>query len=172
MVATLTIRDETTSPLDDDRVFTLDLPAERVTVGDVIRARVHREVEDYNARRPECFRGLVQPTNAERTLNGFRVRERRRIDPEEQATKAVEAFGCNRFLLLTYRFHLSSGNILTEPNGQYLCIVPSQAAANASGKVYLPFEGDSTLTIILSKAFQLAEDRWIKDPTILHQIRR
>ena len=100
MVATLTIRDETTSPLDDDRVFTLDLPAERVTVGDVIRARVHREVEDYNARRPECFRGLVQPTNAERTLNGFRVRERRRIDPEEQATKAVEAFGRNGFLLL------------------------------------------------------------------------
>lgn len=100
MVATLTIRDETTSPLDDDRVFTLDLPAERVTVGDVIRARVRREVEDYNARRPEYFRGLVQPTDAERTLNGFRVREQRRIDPEEQATKAVEAFGRNGFLLL------------------------------------------------------------------------
>ena len=100
MVATLTIRDETTSPLDDDRVFTLDLPAERVTVGDVIRARVRREVEDYNACRPEYFRGLVQPTDAERTLNGFRVREQRRIDPEEQATKAVEAFGRNGFLLL------------------------------------------------------------------------
>jgi hypothetical protein len=100
MVATLTIRDETTSPLDDDRVFTLDLPAERVTVADVIRARVRREVEDYNARQPELFRGLVQPTDAEKTLNGFRVRERRRIDPEEQAEKAVEAFGRNGFLLL------------------------------------------------------------------------
>jgi hypothetical protein len=52
-----------------------------------------------------------------------------------------------------------------------LCIVPAQEAANVSGKVFLPFEGDRTLAIILSKAFLLAEDREIKDPTILHQIR-
>lgn len=100
MVATLTIRDETTSPLDDDRVFTLDLPAERVTVGELIRTRVHREVGDYNATQPECFRGLVRPTDAENTLNGFRVRERRRIDPEEQTERAMEAFYRNGFILL------------------------------------------------------------------------
>lgn len=96
----MTIRDETTSPLDDDRVFTLDLPVERVTVGELIRARVHQEVEDYNASQPEHFRGLVQPTDAESTLNGFRVRGQRRIDPKEQAERAMEAFYRNGFILL------------------------------------------------------------------------
>lgn len=71
-----------------------------------------------------------------------------------------------------YKIHLGSGNILMEPNDQYLCIVPARGTANEglAGKVYLPFEGDRTLAIILSKAFLLAEDRKIKDPTILHQI--
>ena len=36
--------------------------------------------------------------------------------------------------------------------------------------LFLPFEGDSTLSIILSKAFLLAEDQKIKDPTITRQI--
>ena len=73
----------------------------------------------------------------------------------------------------TYKIHLGSGNILMEPNDQYLCIVPTRGAAagdSMMGKVFLPFEGDNTLTIILSKAFLLAEDWNIKDPTILRQI--
>jgi hypothetical protein len=40
----------------------------------------------------------------------------------------------------------------------------------SSGPVYLPFEGDSTLSIILSKAFLLSEDQKIKDATINRQI--
>ena len=82
-----------------------------------------------------------------------------------------------RFLIVrgdmrTYKVHLGSGNILMEPNDQYLCIVPSRGAAHAqTGKVFLPFEGDGTLALILSKAFLLAEDRKIEDPTILQQIR-
>ena len=61
-----------------------------------------------------------------------------------------------------------------EPNDQYLCIVPARGAAHGGleGKVFLPFEGDGTLAIILSKALLLAEDNKIKDPTILHQIAR
>ena len=43
---------------------------------------------------------------------------------------------------------------------------------NLGNRVFLPFEGDRTLAIILSKAFLLAEDTKIKDPTILHQISR
>ena len=59
-----------------------------------------------------------------------------------------------------------------EPNDQYLCIVPSpgQVAAGLKGKVFLPFEGDNTLSAILSKAFLLAEDWKITGPTILSQI--
>ena len=37
-------------------------------------------------------------------------------------------------------------------------------------QVYLPFEGDATLSIILSKAFLLADDRAIKDLVILRQL--
>jgi hypothetical protein len=35
----------------------------------------------------------------------------------------------------------------------------------------LPFEGDQTLSVILSKAFLLADDGSIVDPTITRQIR-
>jgi hypothetical protein len=34
----------------------------------------------------------------------------------------------------------------------------------------LPFEGDPVLSVILSKAFLLADDRAITDPTITRQI--
>lgn len=75
--------------------------------------------------------------------------------------------------LRTYKIHLGSGNILMEPNDQYLCIVPDRgsASAKAGDKVFLPFEGDGTLSIILSKAFLLAEDQKIKDETILRQVK-
>ena len=65
------------------------------------------------------------------------------------------------------RFISAHGNILMEPNDQYLCIVQAPAAptAIAGGNVYLPFEGDTTLAIILSKAFLLADDTKITDPT-------
>ena len=61
-----------------------------------------------------------------------------------------------------------------DPNDQYLCIVPTQSPATGGlgTKLFLPFEGDRTLAIILSKAFLLAADKNIKDPTILHQISR
>jgi hypothetical protein len=80
--------------------------------------------------------------------------------------------------LRTYKIHLGSGNILMEPNDQYLCIVPRRSAADrpadrpADGAVFLPFEGDQTLSVILSKALMLADDRKISDPTIVSQIKK
>jgi hypothetical protein len=102
MSTTLKIKDETTFGLggDDDRVFTLDLPEERITVRELIRARVYREVRDYNLDQPEFFRGLVQPSDAERSLNGFKMRKRRMIDPEKQFELAKRAFYSNGFILL------------------------------------------------------------------------
>lgn len=83
----------------------------------------------------------------------------------------------DRFLVVlgrkrTYKIHLGSGNILMEPNNQYLCIVPDSRmeAGPLDNRLFLPFEGDRTLAIILSKAFLLAEDDKITDPTILFQI--
>lgn len=74
--------------------------------------------------------------------------------------------------LRTYKIHLGSGNILMEPNDQYLCIVPTSRNEPGSNDVFLPFEGDRTLSIILSKAFMLADDATISDLTITRQIRR
>ena len=74
--------------------------------------------------------------------------------------------------LRTYKIHLGSGNILMEPNDQYLCIVPDQRANNASENVFLPFDGDNVLSIILSKAFLLAADEQITDPTITRQLQK
>jgi hypothetical protein len=79
----------------------------------------------------------------------------------------------DRFLLVrggmrTYRIHLGSGNILMEPDNKYLCIVPALGAK--LGTLFLPFEGDSQLSIILSKAVLLADDLSITDPAILRQI--
>ncbi|HRX84993.1 MAG TPA: DUF4132 domain-containing protein [Phycisphaerae bacterium] len=83
----------------------------------------------------------------------------------------TDRFVVVRGRLRTYKIHLGSGNILMKPNDQYLCIVPERAATDPE-RVYLPFEGDSTLAIILSKAFLLAADDEIKDPTIIAQIKR
>lgn len=75
--------------------------------------------------------------------------------------------------LRIYKIHLGSANILMEPNDRYLCIVPdrSSAGSRAPKDIFLPFEGDGTLAIILSKAFLLANDKSIKDQSIMSQIR-
>ncbi|WP_165067303.1 DUF4132 domain-containing protein [Paludisphaera rhizosphaerae] len=73
----------------------------------------------------------------------------------------------------TYKIHLGSGNILMEPNDQYLCIVPKRSTPEPQGQgVFLPFEGDNVLSIILSKALMLADDKKITDATITSQIGR
>jgi Domain of unknown function (DUF4132) len=80
-----------------------------------------------------------------------------------------------RFLVVqgdraTYRIHLGSGNVLMEPGSRYLCIVEGAATKAKPRNLPLPFEGDHKLSLILSKAFLLADDRKIKDETILRQL--
>ncbi|MBK9166860.1 MAG: DUF4132 domain-containing protein [Bryobacterales bacterium] len=67
-----------------------------------------------------------------------------------------------------YRIHLGSGNVLIEPGSRYLCIV--QGSGDTAATVHLPFDGDRILSLILSKAFLLAEDSRIRDETIRRQI--
>ncbi len=80
-----------------------------------------------------------------------------------------------RFLIVdgkrhTYKIHIGSGNILIAPNDRYLCIVPGRGKDKYLEQVFLPFEGDNGLSIVLSKAFLLAADDEIKDATILSQL--
>src|SRR4051812_28171551 len=84
--ATLTIRDETATGQSVGETV-IEFLTERVTVRELIRSRVYQEVQDYNRRQPETFRGLVQPTDAEQTLNGFRVRNHRQIDWKTSSTR-------------------------------------------------------------------------------------
>ena len=87
--------------------------------------------------------------------------------------KLTDKFLVVRGEIRTYKIHLGSGNILMEPNDQYLCIVPSRRGGEmGKDKLFVPFEGDQTLAIILSKAFLLAEDKKITDPTITRQLKR
>jgi len=70
----------------------------------------------------------------------------------------------------TYKIHLGSTNILMEPNNQYLCIVQDRSSS-AGAKLFIPFEGDEGLSIIISKALLLAEDDKISDSSIVSQIK-
>ena len=71
-----------------------------------------------------------------------------------------------------YKIHIGSTNILMEPNDQYMCIVPARGQVVDPKNVFLPFEGDRGLSLVLSKAFLLADDDKITDTTILSQIER
>jgi len=73
---------------------------ELTTVKEIIEARVYAEVEFYNQKLPEYFKGLVQPSDTERTLNGFKLKTPRKIDPEKQAYIALNAFQKNGYFIL------------------------------------------------------------------------
>jgi hypothetical protein len=67
----------------------------------------------------------------------------------------------------SYRIHLASAAVTMEPDGRFLCIVPSRGKKH---DLFLPFEGDIRLSEILSKAFLLSADTKIRDPTIVRQM--
>ena len=101
MTTTLTIKDETTFNFGKaDYVFTIRLTGQSLTARELIRERVKQEVEEFNARQPEHYRGLVQPTDAERTLNGFKLKKMRKLDWNEQYKMAIEGYHRNAFILL------------------------------------------------------------------------
>ena len=99
MPATLTIRAETPGS-KSFREWSLEVLTERLTVRELIRSRVYQEVQDYNQQQPGEFQGLVQPTDAERTLNGYRLKKPRQIDWRGQYEQAIAAFESNQVLVL------------------------------------------------------------------------
>lgn len=99
MPCTITIRDESASG-DKLSSFSLECLTEEMTIREIIRSRVYQEVMDYNQRQPKTFRGLVQPGDAERTLNGFKLKIPRQIDWEKQFEKAIDGFMANVFFVL------------------------------------------------------------------------
>ncbi|MEU8969266.1 hypothetical protein AB0D11_08300 [Streptomyces monashensis] len=98
-MAAVTFRDETATGRLVGAWQVAGLP-DRMTVRELIRHRVREEVARYNASPGNHFSGLVRPDDAETELNGYRLREPRRIDWERQAEIAEHAFQSNGFFLL------------------------------------------------------------------------
>jgi len=99
MAIKLELRDEST--LGDSRPAPpIELPEAQTTVRDLIAARVCDEVARHNRKPAEIFEGLVQPEDSERVLNGFRLRARKSIDPDQQCLSALNGFKNRAFVVL------------------------------------------------------------------------
>lgn len=101
MAATITIsiKDENFSGKVLQEVL-VGFYSETVTIKDIIEARVRQEVENYNKRLPEYYNGLIEPGDAEKTINGFKLRSKKPIDGEKQVYVALDAFQKNGFFVL------------------------------------------------------------------------
>lgn len=99
MKSTILIKDESISG-EINHQMEFEVEQKHLSVRELIQKRVYQEVENYNQKLPDYFHGLVQPTNAEEVLNGFRIRDRRKIDPEKQFYIALDAFQKNGFFIL------------------------------------------------------------------------
>lgn len=80
--------------------FEITLESDSLTVRDLITKRVSIEIENYNKRLPQYFNGLIEPKEAERTLNGYKLKPKQLIDVEKQVYIALDAFQKNGFFVL------------------------------------------------------------------------
>lgn len=101
MPATLEVYDESTTG-DRGEPIVLEFLTEEITIRELIRERVYQEVQDFNLQQAQqpVFRGLVMPTDAEQTLNGYELKTKRQIDWQEQFDKATTAFEAGSILVL------------------------------------------------------------------------
>jgi hypothetical protein len=94
----IVLADTTVSGAETARLLLDDVPSP-IRLRDLICHRVREEVARYNAHPVSRFNGLVQPTDAERTLNGYVLRTPRALDWRAQADTALRAFGRNGFFV-------------------------------------------------------------------------
>jgi hypothetical protein len=100
MPHTITIFDESTAGKAATS-FILELDTRQLSARNLIRQRVQQEVAKFNAQqRPGIFQGLIQPTDTETELNGYRLKKFRTLDWERQFETAVKSFEANGFFLL------------------------------------------------------------------------
>ena len=96
----LVIKDETFAG-DVLNEIELEIAEQEISVKDIIEMRVEREVEIYNRRIDDkFFNGLVVPTDAEKTLNGYKMKRNAKVDAEKQVYVALVAFQKNGYFVL------------------------------------------------------------------------
>ena len=78
----------------------LNVATDKVSLRELIRQRIREEVEEFNRDKSDVFCGLIQPTDTERVLNGYRLKARRELSWENQYAKALEAFENNGFFVI------------------------------------------------------------------------
>lgn len=78
----------------------LEIVGGSISLRELIRRRVQDEVEEFNRKQSDVFYGLIQPTETERVLNGYRLKARRQLSWENQYEKAVNAFETNGFFVI------------------------------------------------------------------------
>ncbi|AXG69286.1 hypothetical protein KORDIASMS9_01506 [Kordia sp. SMS9] len=97
---TITIKDESLTG-DILNQIQIAVESEIITVKDIIEARVISEVETYNNKLPDYFKGFIRPTASEETLNGYKLKKASaKIDAEQQTFIALNAFQQNGYLVL------------------------------------------------------------------------
>jgi hypothetical protein len=74
---------------------------ERLSVREIIRARIWQEVQEYNAQQKAAkFEGLILPTDEEQRLNVDKAGSFKPIDWERQYQTALRGFETNCFFIL------------------------------------------------------------------------
>ncbi|MEZ5391706.1 MAG: hypothetical protein R2724_02255 [Bryobacterales bacterium] len=79
--------------------LSIEAPKERLTLRELIRLRVEREVQRYNACLPERYHGLIEVEQAERILQGDRTAPDKVLDAREQVEKACRSFERHGFFV-------------------------------------------------------------------------
>ena len=93
------VKDETIGG-EIKNAFTMETEAKTATVKELIKLRIYEEVNKHNQTTPEFFNSLIQPTQAEMTLNGYKMKKNQKIDPEKQYYLALDAFIKNGYFLI------------------------------------------------------------------------
>ncbi len=104
--------------------------------------------------------GKIRKEALARILPKMKIADRVSIDD-----RYVKVRGVKR----SYRIHIGSAAVHRNPDERHVCIVPKQKSLKRDD-IRLPFEGDLTLSLVLSKALMLAADDKITDEVILNQI--
>jgi len=84
----------------ESTAWILEVTEPILTAREILRRRVFEEVTRFNAKLSEVFQGLVQPTDTERVLNGYKLKKPRRLDWNEQFEQSIKAFERRTFLLI------------------------------------------------------------------------
>jgi hypothetical protein len=98
--------------------FEIEIETSLVSTQELIEKRVKHEIEIYNNKLPDYFNGLVKPSDAERTLNGFKLKPKQIIDVEKQIYVALDAFQKNGFFILVDNQQLEELNQIVNLNSK------------------------------------------------------